>query len=90
MYLISHKEIVGIDVAYSLAAGAMSILFQQHGTAIVLIEYAVINLVPLSLKKVLGPEDLAHTIIPGRKVGFSQASCVQFLLHRSSIYNALS
>jgi hypothetical protein len=60
---IANKEVPNVDMMGAMAAGCPTILFQQHGTHVVLIHNVVIHSVPLSFHEVAHPNDQWHSII---------------------------
>jgi hypothetical protein len=63
LYPVSNKIVPDIDVLSALAAGGFAILFQQHGTAIVLVDNVLTDFSSLSLDKVSSPADGWHAVI---------------------------
>lgn len=60
---VNHEEVTDVHVLYSFAAGALSILLQQHCTLIVLVNHAGFHVVSLCLKEVSGPQDGPHVVM---------------------------
>jgi hypothetical protein len=70
LYPVGNQIVADIDVFRALAAGGFAILFQQHGTTIVLIDNVLTDFTSLSLDKVSSPADGWHTVIYTHKLGF--------------------
>jgi hypothetical protein len=74
--LVGDRKIPDVDVLGALAAGGFAILFQQHCTAIVLVDNVFADFPSLSLDKVSCPADGWHAVINTNELCFRRAASV--------------
>ena len=60
---VSDEEVADVHVAGLFTAGHPSIVSKEHGTLVVLVNHAVLDLVALCLQEISHPEYLGHAVI---------------------------
>jgi len=78
--LVLDEKISDVHVTRPFCAGASSVLFQEDGTCVVLIQDRFINFHALSVEEMGGPNQLRHNIVNTNNFGLGRASSHQFLL----------
>ena len=77
---VSYKIISYVYVSGSLGARLLSVAPKKDGRLIILEHYRRVNVISLTIEKVVGPADMRHEIIRGYNVSLVRTSGVELLL----------
>ena len=64
----------------SLGARLLSVVLKEDGRLIILEHYRRVNVISLTIEKVVGPADMGHEIIRGYEFSLGRTSGIKLLL----------